>query len=45
MGTHGLPDICIPLRLHTIVITYLGMISSSIGLSHRMEHHNPGMTG
>ena len=29
--------------IHTIVIAKLGTISSSIGLSHEMEHHNPGM--
>ena len=27
----------------TIVIAKLGTISSSIGLSHRMDRHNPGM--
>ena len=29
--------------IHTIVIAKLGMISLSIGLSRRMECHNPGM--
>ena len=29
--------------IHSIVITKLGMISTSIGLSRRMERHIPGM--
>ena len=29
--------------IHTIVIAKLGTISSSIGLSRRMERHDPGM--
>ena len=29
--------------IHTIVIAKLGTISSSSGLSCRMERHNPGM--